>query len=70
MFSEDKKRSVHLRISELQLKLEQCELPHNFVACVPDEDFTLFKQKCTKCGGMVFESDAAWYKKGLEHGRR
>lgn len=63
MNKEDIKR-IWQDVRDNSKRLEQCVVPHNFAQ---HDAAILPKWKCTKCGGIVSNSDYYWYTKGLEH---
>ena len=51
-------------------KLDACEGPHEFVSIESSETAKFSRLKCTKCGGTIDSSNAIWYNRGLEHGKK
>ena len=41
---------------------------HKFLRVEPDRLFS--KYRCTVCGGTVDTTQARWYERGVEHGRK
>jgi hypothetical protein len=64
-------RAIMADVRANQARLEQCEQPHSFEPIPPTIGMAFSTHSlCSVCGGRVSASDARWYARGLEAGRR
>lgn len=67
--SADDLRGIWADVKANHKRLDECPGPHEFDF---DPNATPLRRKatCRKCGGQLDTTDARWYLKGLEHGRK
>jgi hypothetical protein len=67
MISEENK-TIWEYVKDNHKKLDACPI-HNFIEDVSDPRSIWKRNICTKCGGILDNLHAHWYKKGLLHAK-
>ena len=62
-------REIWEQVKENHRKLRECPGPHDFHKIDEGKVFGP-RYRCSVCQGEVCSTDYAWYRDGLEHGRK